>query len=200
MKTMIAYGGIVMTNKRIALYALVIVLSLGIDWATRQTSGYKARQSTAVANEYHHEAIYIADIDPVIDRSGQLKDVRFTSFWPGDSTGSGNRTASGLSAYDFEINDQGWYLYDGKVVVATATEECLESNSGACRKYSQLPEGYQLHRLLDELTLIINGQEYPAIVLDHCGASFWDEANQRYDVFVVDEDHVLDTSGKVLTP
>lgn len=38
------------------------------------------------------------------------------------------------------------------------------------------------------------------IVLDHCGASFWDEANQRYDVFVVDEDHVLDTSGKVLTP
>lgn len=189
-----------MTNKRIALYALVIIISFGIDWATRQTPEYKARQATIKANEYHHEAIYITDIEPAIDRSEQLHDVRFTSYYTGDSSGSGNRTASGLSADDFEINDQGWYLYDGKVVVATATEECLESNFGACRKYSQLPAGYQLHNLYDELTLIIDGIDYPAIVLDHCGASFWDEERQRYDIYVVDKDHVIDKSGKVSTP
>ena len=197
---MIVYGGTAMTYKRIALYALVIIISFGIDWATRQTPEYKARQATIKANEYYHEAIYIADIDPVIDRSEQLHDVRFTSYYTGDSSGSGNKTASGLSVEDFDINENGWYLYEGKVVVATATEECLESNSGACRKYSQLPAGYQLHNLYDELTLIIDGIDYPAIVLDHCGASFWDEERQRYDIYVVDKDHVIDKSGKVSTP
>lgn len=184
-------------TKRIVLYAIVIILSFGIDWATRQSPGYKARQATAAANLYHHEAIYIADIDPVIDTSEQLQDVRFTSYYVDDPTESGNRTASGLGVEDFKVNDQGWYTYEGKVVVATATEECLKSQYGACKKYSKLPEGYQLHRLFDELMLIINGQEYPAIVLDHCGASFWSEDRQRYDVFVVDEDHVIDSPGKI---
>lgn len=193
---MIAYGGTAMTYKRIALYAMVIVLSLGIDWATRQTPSYKARQATMKANEYHHEAIYIADIDPAENQEDQRQDVRFTSFWPGE--GSGNKTASGLGVEDFEINAQGWFTYQGKVVVASATKECLESNAGACRKYSQIPDGYQLHRLYDELTLIIESVKYPAIILDHCGASFWNEDHQRYDIYVVDEDHLIDDAGQVV--
>lgn len=196
MKVLIVCGGIAMTAKRIVLYAMVIVLSLGIDWATRQTPGYKARQATIKANEFHHAAIYIADIDPTEDQTDQRQDVRFTSFWPGE--GSGNKTASGLGVEDFRTNAQGWFTYQGKVVVASATEECLESNAGACRKYSKLPDGYQLHRLFDELTLLVDGVEYPAIILDHCGASFWDEQHQRYDIYVVDEDHLIDGPGQVV--
>lgn len=193
---MIAYGGTAMTTKHIALYALVIIFSFGIDWATRQTPGYKARQATEKANEFHHEAIYIADIDPAEDQTDQSHDVRFTSFWPGE--GSGNKTASGLGVEDFRTNAQGWFTYQDKVVVASATKECLESNAGACRKYSKLPEGYQLHRLFDELTLLVDGVEYPAIILDHCGASFWGEEHQRYDIYVVDEDHLIDGPGQVV--
>lgn len=196
MKTTTVYGGIAMTNKRIALYAMVIVLSLGIDWATRQTPGYKARQATEKANEFHHEAIHIANIDQAEDQTDQHQDVRFTSFWPGE--GSGDKTASGLGIEDFEVNSQSWFTYQGKVVVASATKECLESNAGACRKYSQIPDGYQLHRLYDELTLIIEGVKYPAIILDHCGASFWNEDHQRYDIYVVDEDHLIDDAGQVV--
>ncbi|MFR5598917.1 MAG: hypothetical protein ACLTJB_04310 [Holdemania filiformis] len=185
-----------MTTKRIALYALVIIFSFGIDWATRQTPGYKARQATIKANEYHHEAIYIANIDQAEGQTDQRQDVRFTSFWPEES--SGNKTASGLGIEDFGLNAQGWFTYQDKVVVASATEECLESNAGACRKYSKLPDGYQLHRLFDELTLLVDGVEYPAIILDHCGASFWDEQQQRYDIYVVDEDHLIDGPGQVV--
>lgn len=185
-----------MTIKRIVFYAAVIILSFGVDWATRQTPGYKARQATVKANEFHHEAIYIADIDPAEDQTDQRQNVRFTSFWPEES--SGNKTASGLGVEDFGINAQGWFTYQDKVVVASATEECLKSTAGACRKYSKLPEGYQLHRLFDELTLLVDGVEYPAIILDHCGASFWDEEHQRYDIYVVDEDHLIDNAGQVV--
>lgn len=185
-----------MTNKRIALYAAVVILSFGIDWATRQTPGYRARQATIKANEFHHSAIYISNVDLTMDQSDQLQDVRFTSFWPDES--SGNKTASGLGVEDFEINAQGWFTYQDRVVVAAATEECLESKAGACRKYSKLPDGYQLHRLFDELTLLIDGIEYPAIVLDHCGASYWNEERQRYDVYVIDEDHLYDGQGQVV--
>lgn len=185
-----------MTNKRIALYAAVIILSFWIDWATRQAPGYKARQATIKANEFHNEDIYIADNDPTEDRTNQHQDVRFTSFWPEESSGS--KTASGFGVEDFEINTQGWFTYQGRIVVALATEECLESNAGACRMYSKIPDGYQLHRLFDELTLLIDGIEYPAIVLDHCGASFWDEERQRYDIYVIDEDHLIDGPGQVV--
>lgn len=185
-----------MTTKRIALYAAVIILCFGIDWATRQTPGYKARQATIKANEFHNEDIYIPDVVFGEDQTDQWQDVRFTSFWPDD--GSGSMTASGLGVEDFGTNAQGWFTYQGRVVVAAATEECLESTAGACRKYSKLPEGYQLHRLFDELTLLIDGIEYPAIVLDHCGASFWDEERQRYDVYVIDDDHLIDGPGQVV--
>lgn len=183
-------------TKRIIIYAAVILTSLSIDWATRQTPEYKARQATIQANEFHHEAIYIADIDPTEDLQEQRHDVRFTSFWPDE--GSGGMTASGLGVDDFMLNSKGWFTYQNKIVVAAATEECLKSNSGACRKYSKLPDGYQLHRLFDELTMIIDGVEYPAIILDHCGASFWDEERQRYDIYVRDEESIVDGPGQII--
>lgn len=128
------------------------------------------------------------------------RDVRFTSFWEGDSTGSGSGTASGLTIDDFKTNEFGWYTYNGKVVVGAATEECLNSDKGACKKYSKLPDGYAAHKLWDEIWLEIDGEDYPAIVLDHCGACMRANGNeklQRYDVFVSSEKNLIDKEGKV---
>lgn len=125
-------------------------------------------------------------------------EVRFTSYFINDYSGSGSITSSGLGIDDFEVNEMGWYTYDGKVVMAAATVQCLEASSGACAKYTELPEGYSIHQIYDELTIFLNGNNYAAIVLDSCGASFWEEERQRYDIFVQDSASVYDGVGYVL--
>lgn len=124
-------------------------------------------------------------------------EVRFTSFWPDDGTGSGEVTASGLSIDDFQTNERGWYIHQGKVVLGAATYGCLNATTGACGKYNELPAGYSIHNLYDEVTIFIEGNYYDAIILDACGASFWDEEYQRYDIFVVDEKSATDQLGHV---
>lgn len=123
-----------------------------------------------------------------------IQDVVFTSYYVGDSSGSNDTTGSGLTSEDFEVNEKGWYTYEGKVVVATATIECLSSNTGACSMYNKLPEGYHIKSYFDEMLIKVDGVEYPAIVLDSCGASFWDEEKQRVDIYVSDEAYSV---GKV---
>lgn len=133
-------------------------------------------------------------------RKEDYQSVRFTSYWEGDSTGSGSGTASGLNTDDFQTNELGWYTYNGKVVVGAATEECLNSNKGACDKYKTLPYGYISHKLWDEIVLEIDGKDYPAIILDHCGACMrinGEESLQRYDVFVSSKQKMIDKEGKV---
>lgn len=125
--------------------------------------------------------------------------VAFTSFWTGDSMKSGAITHSGLRISDFSINRNGWYTYKGMVVVATATNQCLESTSGACGRYMERKDTHHYFDLFDTLTIIINGKEYDAIVLDSCGACFWDEAHQRIDIFVASKQHsVGKTVGAIL--
>lgn len=123
--------------------------------------------------------------------------VRFTSYHVGDYSGSGTVTGSGLSIDDFDINSEGWYTYEGKVVLAAATYACLESDSGACANYNELPDGYMIHGYWDEVSLFLNGTIYDGIILDSCGASFWDEPLQRYDIFVADKESVTDQVGYI---
>ena len=68
------------------------------------------------------------------------------------------------------------YTYDGKVVVATANMIRLPRG---------IVEGYNSHELFEEFTIRLNDKEYPAIVLDVCGACYgmYDEQLQRYDIF-----------------
>lgn len=133
----------------------------------------------------------------VVKETIEPKEVRFTSYWVNDGTGSGNCTSSGLCTSDFDVNHKGWFTYQGKVVLASATYKCFYEETGACGKYNSLPDGYNIHNLHDELTIFIDGEMHDAIVLDSCGASFWEEERQRYDIFVSNEDSKKDIVGYI---
>lgn len=111
-----------------------------------------------------------------IKEDSQVTDVYFTNYHLGDGS-SGTTTASGLQIKDFEVNEDGMYTYDGKVVVATANMTRLPRG---------IAEGYRSHELYEELSIRLNDKDYKAIVLDVCGACYYMEGEflQRYDIFV----------------
>lgn len=112
--------------------------------------------------------------------------TRMTSYYSNDGYETGSVTGSGLGIEDFNVNNHGWYTYQGKLVIATATEYLL--------KYGYtLNEGVHTYRYYDEVVLNIDGIDYQAIVLDSCGSSM---SNGRIDLFVVDRDHIKD--GEVI--
>lgn len=87
---------------------------------------------------------------------------------------SGNTTGSGKGPWNFTTNKYGWYLYNGKVVVATATPYLL--NHG----WSKV-EGIEYHNYYDTFSFTLNGETFEAIVLDSCGACM---SRRIIDVFV----------------
>lgn len=109
--------------------------------------------------------------------------TRMTSFWANDGYGTGSCTGSGLCEWDFQINDKGWYTYQGKLVVATATTYL--ANQGWF-----VGEGVHLYKYWEELVLTIDGVEYEAIILDSCGSSM---KTDRVDLFVSNRESVKDT-------
>ena len=88
---------------------------------------------------------------------------RLTSFWSGDNCDTGSCTGSGLCEKDFDVNENGWYTYQGKLVLGVATRYLLKYG------YAEVP-GIRYFKYYDTLTLNINGKDYEAIVLDSCGA------------------------------
>lgn len=108
--------------------------------------------------------------------------ARITSYWENDDCNSEDMTASGKSSKDFQLNDKGWYTWNGKLVVATASTRLGRTNQ-------------RTYRLYDELTLIINGERYDAIVLDVCGACMRDN---RIDLYVKDKQHMIDQRIEVV--
>lgn len=111
-------------------------------------------------------------------------DTRMTSFYPAESS---DCTGSGLCSWDFGVNENGWYTYNGKLVVATATQYL--ANQGW-----YLADGVHTFRYYDEITLVIDGVEYQAIVLDSCGNSM---KTDRIDLFVIDANSIKDTQISV---
>jgi len=108
---------------------------------------------------------------------------RLTYYHPNDSTGSGFRTGSGLGVEHFTTNDKGWYLYKGKLVVATATTNCLKAKSGVCGKWNTPTENKKYFTYGDQITIEIDGIKYQAIVLDSCGRSM---TTNTIDLYVKD--------------
>ena len=90
--------------------------------------------------------------------------TRMTSFYPEEGE---TMTASGLGIDNFETNDKGWFTYNNKIVIATASTRL---GSTDMRTYN----------LYDEFIVNIEGIDYDAIVLDVCGACMWDN---RIDLF-----------------
>lgn len=112
------------------------------------------------------------------------KNIMFTAYYTNDGTGSGACTGSGLCTNQFQVNDKGWYTYQGKVVIATATNLCLRLTTGVCGQYNSLPQGYDAYDYGSVIEFTLDGKRYEGVVLDTCGASFWNEQHQRYDIFV----------------
>lgn len=111
-------------------------------------------------------------------------ETRLTSYYSNDGYGTGSCTGTGLCENDFQVNEYGWYTYQGKLVVATATEYLL--------KYGfTLNEGVHTYKYYQEITLNIDGVDYQAIVLDSCGSSM---KNGRIDLFVSNAESVKDTT------
>ncbi len=108
--------------------------------------------------------------------------TRLTSFYTGDSCNTGSITASGKSTKDFKTNEKGWYTYQGKLVVATASTRLGTTSM-------------KTYNLYDEITLIIDGTEYQAIVLDVCGSCM---VHNRIDLFVSGRNSVIDRNIEVI--
>lgn len=132
--------------------------------------------------EEYIEPEYIPEYTP--EQSSSTYETRMTSFWAADGSGTGECTGSGLCSWDFGVNEHGWYTWNGKLVVATATTYLT--------KYGwSLAEGVRTYNYYDEITLVIDGVDYPAIVLDSCGSSM---SNGRIDLFVSGGWAVKDTT------
>ena len=113
--------------------------------------------------------------------------TRMTSFWVNDGYGTGECTGSGKCSWDFQINEKGWYTWQGKLVVATATTYL--ANQGL-----YTAPGVHLYKYYEELVLTIDGVDYDAIILDSCGSSM---KTDRIDLFVSNENSARDTTIKV---
>ena len=110
---------------------------------------------------------------------------RLTSFWSGDGYNTGSCTGTGLCEKHFQINDKGWYVYKGKLVLGAATKYLLKYG------YKERSD-IRYFKYFDELTINIEGVDYPAIVLDSCGACM---KNQILDLFVSGSNYSITTNN-----
>ena len=108
-------------------------------------------------------------------------ETRMTSYYP---TRANATTGCGLEFNKFDVNENGWFTYDGRLVVATATDYLL--NYGW-----KLADGVRTYEYYQELILEIDGEDYLAVVLDSCGLCM---RTGRIDLFVVDQNAIKDTT------
>lgn len=116
------------------------------------------------------------------------KEYRLTSYWAGDAPDTGNCTGSGLCEKDFQINDKGWYTYNGYLVLAGATTY-LQKTYG-------IDDWKDYYKYYDIINLIIDGVNYQGIILDTCGASYTVKTEQRLDLFVSNKQSAIDRGYK----
>ena len=124
--------------------------------------------------------------NPIVEESeptSNTYETRLTSYWANDEYETGSCTGSGLCEKDFQVNEKGWYTYQGKLVVATATtylaNQGWETGNVHLRKY------------YDEIIINIDGTNYQAIVLDSCGNCM---KTDRVDLFVSNKQSITDTN------
>lgn len=110
---------------------------------------------------------------------------RLTSYYPEESS---NCTGSGKCTQHFTTNDKGWYLYDGKLVLAAATTY-LQKSYGT-------KDGRHYFKYYDEVDVKIDGITYRGIILDSCGACMSVSYEERLDLFVNSANSVIDRGYK----
>lgn len=107
-------------------------------------------------------------------------ETRLTSYYP---TRANATTGCGLEFTYFDVNENGWFTYNGRLVIATATDYLL--NYGW-----KLADGVRTYEYYQELILNIDGVDYLAVVLDSCGLCM---QTGRIDLFVMDKNSIKDT-------
>lgn len=117
------------------------------------------------------------------------KTFRLTSFYPAESS---DCTGSGKCSWDFQINDKGWYTWNGKLVLAAATTY-LQKSFGYV-------EGKKYFKYYDEVNITIDGVEYKGIILDSCGACMKVTYEERLDLFVNSGENAIDRGYKGNNP
>ena len=138
-----------------------------------------------------YQPIGIVEPEPIIEKTQketqeQISNsytTRMTSFWSNDGYGTNECTGSGKCSWDFGVNYKGWYTYQGKLVVATATTYLAKQGW-------KVNTGVHLYKYYEELVLTIDGVEYDAIILDSCGSSM---KTDRIDLFVSNSGSARDT-------
>ena len=176
-------------NKRgKALVAILIMIPILVIIFKGTKNEVSAKEEIVLA-ETTNEIVEVMQEEPVEEEVEEVfYETRMTSYYPGDDCKSGTVTGSGKSIKDFEVNEYGWYTYNGKLVVATATKYLL--NYGFT-----LSEGVHTYRYWEEITIEIDGVRYEAIVLDSCGHAMHSD---RIDLFVSNSKSVKDTTIKVI--
>ncbi len=116
--------------------------------------------------------------------------VVFTNYYTGDADGSTNKVGAGYTTDQFKVNENGWYTYNGRVVLAAATWAGIHSNYGNLAEVNDIPSGYHIHHYGDEVTFMFDGKEYEGVILDTCFSAMIDngEGAQRYDIFIAGKD------------
>lgn len=176
-------------NKRgKALVAILIMIPILVIIFKGTKNEVSAKEEIVLA-ETTNEIVEVMQEEPVEEEVEEVfYETRMTSYYPGDDCKSGTVTGSGKSIKDFEVNEYGWYTYNGKLVVATATKYLL--NYGFT-----LSEGVHTYKYWEEITIEIDGVRYEAIVLDSCGHAMHSD---RIDLFVSNGKSVKDTTIKVI--
>lgn len=144
-----------------------------------------SREELEIKRKY--QPIGIVEPEPIVEKTQeQISNsytTRMTSFWSNDGYGTNECTGSGKCSWDFGVNEKGWYTYQGKLVVATATTYLAKQGW-------KVNTGVHLYKYYEELVLTIDGVEYDAIILDSCGSSM---KTDRIDLFVSNGSSARDT-------
>lgn len=169
----------------VVFYVLLLFLSLikvgeVNKITTYNISGVNYLMSSHLITEYKEEP----KPEPEIIKN-EIYKYRLTSYYPGDECASGHCTGTGLCTDDFQVNEYGWYTYNGKLVLAAATTY-LQNKFG-------VKENKLYFKYYDEVILSIDGVEYEGIVLDTCGACY---KNEIVDLYVSNKESVIDRGYK----
>ena len=177
-----------LNKKGKTLVAILIMIPILVIIFKGTKNEVNAKEEIVLA-ETTNEIVEVMQEEPIEEEVEEVfYETRMTSYYPGDDCKSGTVTGSGKSIKDFEVNEYGWYTYNGKLVVATATKYLL--NYGFT-----LSEGVHTYKYWDEITIEIDGIRYEAIVLDSCGHAMHSD---RIDLFVSNKDSIKDTTIKVI--
>lgn len=173
-----------------SLYSLYVILIISLLCGigkvnvvtTYNVSGISSLQSSHMLDKYVPPAPEPEPIPEVIKAKEEpVRKYRLTSFYANDGYGTGECVGAGFCAWDFGVNEYGWYTYDGKLVLAAATTY-LQKQFG-------IRDGITYFKYYDEVNITIDGVVYPGIILDTCGACYKDV---RLDLFVQDGLHGID--------